>query len=66
MGTKMTDAPKYFIFWEEYGNVNSITFDHREDCQGYVKRVHLREGYVDGSLRVITGFELELDRGSHG
>lgn len=69
MTTKMTDKPKYFAFWEENGLLPgddihpcSITFDNREECQKYVGNVHLIDGYIDGSLRIITGFELELER----
>lgn len=59
---KMTETPHYFVIWEENKKQNSITFDGRGDCQAFVKHVHKREGYVAGSLRVITGFELEIER----
>lgn len=60
---QMTNSPRYFAFWEANGKTNSIIFDEREDCQNYISRVHLREGYLPGSLRVITGFELDIERG---
>jgi hypothetical protein len=59
---KMTDNPHYFVLWEQDGAARSITFDSRKDCQEFVKVIHKREGYKKGSVRIITGFELEVER----
>jgi hypothetical protein len=59
---KMTEAPHYFALWEENEKQRSIIFDNRRDCQAFIKVIHNREGYKANSLRVITGFELEIER----
>lgn len=67
---KMTNQPHYFVLWGEDEGADCtgcylqriITFDNREDCQAFIENVHKREGYEAGSLRVLTGYELEIER----
>jgi len=61
---KMTETPHYFVQWEENKKQNSIIFDERKDCQAFIKNVLKRDGYEAGSLRVLTGYELEIERDS--
>ena len=63
MGDKrMTQTPHYFVLWEQDEELRTITFHSRSACQAFVKAIHLRDGYKKGSVRIVTGFELEVER----
>ena len=59
-------TPDYFLFWQEFDRQGDHTylfdrkFPGRSELQNFVADLAKKNTLVRGSLRVITGYEVEL------